>query len=47
MSIYVQGNNVKGSREKNIKPKITRDVLSKRKTEEFGVKTSLRLLKPK
>ena len=31
--------NVKGGREKNIKPKITSNVLLKRKTKELGVKT--------
>ena len=47
MNIKVQCDNVKGSREKNIKPKITRNMLSKRKTEKLSVKTSPLLFKPK
>lgn len=47
MNIYVQGNNVKSSREENIKPNITRDMLSKRKIEELGVKNSPQLFKLK
>ena len=38
MNIKVQCYNIKGSMEKNIKSKITLGVLSKSKTEEFGVK---------
>jgi len=45
MNIKVQCNKVNGSREKNVKPKITPDVLSKGKIEELGVKTSLQLSK--
>ena len=47
MNKYVQDNNVKGSQEKRLKTKITRDVLSKRETEELGVKTSPHPSKPK
>ena len=47
MNIKVQCDNVKGSREKNIKPKITRNMLWKRKTEKLSVKTSPLLFKPK
>jgi len=47
INIYVQGNNEKGSKEKNIKPKIIRDVLLKRKIEELGVKISPWPSKPK
>ena len=43
----MQSYNVKGIREKNIKPKITHDLLSRRKIKEFSVKTSLQLSKPK
>ena len=36
MNIKEQNNNVKGSGKKSIKPKITLNVLSKRKTKELG-----------
>ena len=36
MNIKEQYNNVKGSEEKSIKPKITLNVLSKWKTKELG-----------
>ena len=36
MNIKEQYNNVKGSGKKSIKPKITLNVLSKRKTKELG-----------
>ena len=45
MNKYVQENNVKGSRE--LKPKITRNVLSNKKTKELDIKTSSWLPKPK
>ena len=47
MNKYVEVNNVKGSREKKIKPKITLDVLLKRKIEELGIKISSWPSKPK
>ena len=47
MNKYVEVNSVKGSREKKIKPKITRDVLLKRKIEELGIKISPWPSKPK
>ena len=47
MNIDVPGKYIKGNREKNSKPRITRDVLSKRKTKELGVQTSLWPSKPK
>ena len=40
MNKYVEVNSVKCSREKKIKPKITRDVLLKRKIKELGIKIS-------
>ena len=47
ISETVQGKYVKGSREKNNKPMLTRDVLLKRKTKELGVKTSPQPSDPK
>ena len=40
MNIYVQGKYFKCSMEKNSKPRITCDVLSKMKTKKLDIETS-------